>query len=83
MVVFELHVQEVSYRGHDQLFLIEKQLEVVDHRGAQVHVRDEPVVIHCYTTPERIEDAEALSELGSFCRLLGRESNQGEAPCLP
>ena len=41
-------------------------------------VRDEPVVIHCYTTPERIEDAEALAELGSFCRRMGREARQGE-----
>lgn len=48
-----------------------------DERGGTL-VRDEPVVIHCYTTPESIEDADALSELGSFCRLLGREANQGE-----
>ena len=41
-------------------------------------VRDEPVVIHCYTTPERIEDEDALAELGSFCRRLGREASQGE-----
>jgi hypothetical protein len=48
-----------------------------DERGGTL-VRDEPVVIHCYTTPERIEDSDALSELGSFCRLLGRETKQGE-----
>lgn len=48
-----------------------------DERGGNL-VRDEPVVIHCYTTPERIEDVVASSELGSFCRLLGREANQGE-----
>ena len=41
-------------------------------------VRDEPVVVHCYTTSERIEDEDALSELGSFCRRLGREAGQGE-----
>ncbi len=41
-------------------------------------VRDEPVVIHCYTTPERIEDAGALAELGAFCRGMGRQAGQGE-----
>jgi hypothetical protein len=46
-------------------------------RGGHL-VRDEPVVIHCYTTPERIEDEDALAELGSFCRRLGREAAQGE-----
>jgi hypothetical protein len=48
-----------------------------DERGGHL-VRDEPVVIHCYTTPERIENEQALAELGSFCRRLGREANQGE-----
>ena len=48
-----------------------------DERGGPL-VRDEPVVIHCYTTPGRIEDAEALGELGSFCRRMGREARQGE-----
>lgn len=48
-----------------------------DRRGGAL-VRDEPVVIHCYTTAERIEDASALAELGAFCRSLGREANQGE-----
>ena len=48
-----------------------------DERGGHL-VRDEPVVIHCYTTPERIEDAEALATLGSFCRRMGREARQGE-----
>jgi hypothetical protein len=41
-------------------------------------VRDEPVVIHCYTTPEDIADADRLGRLGSFCRRLGREARQGE-----
>jgi len=48
-----------------------------DQRGRHL-VRDEPVVIHCYTTPELIEDEDALAELGSFCRRLGREASQGE-----
>ena len=48
-----------------------------DERGGHL-VRDEPVVIHCYATPERIEDEDALAELGSFCRRLGREASQGE-----
>ena len=48
-----------------------------DEQGGNL-VRDEPIVVHCYTTPERIEDAEALTELGSFCRRMGREARQGE-----
>jgi len=48
-----------------------------DERSGHL-VRDEPVVIHCYTTPELIEDEDALAELGSFCRRLGREARQGE-----
>ncbi len=48
-----------------------------DERGGHL-LRDEPVVIHCYTTPDLIEDDDALAELGSFCRRLGREARQGE-----
>jgi hypothetical protein len=48
-----------------------------DERGGHL-VHDEPVVIHCYTTPEQIEDEIALAELGAFCRRLGREARQGE-----
>jgi hypothetical protein len=47
-----------------------------DERGALV--RDEPVLIHCYTRPEDIEDPENLATLGRFCRLMGREAKQGE-----
>lgn len=48
-----------------------------DERGRAL-IRDEPVVIHCYTTPDRIEDESALAELGDFCRRMGREARQGE-----
>jgi hypothetical protein len=41
-------------------------------------VRDEPVVIHCYTTPKDLQDAGNLAALGRFCRRMGREANQGE-----
>lgn len=41
-------------------------------------VKDEPVVVHCYTTPADIEDSRNLAELGSFCRTMGREARQGE-----
>ena len=47
-----------------------------EREGHLVH--DEPVVIHCYTTPERVEDEGALAELGAFCRRMGREAGQGE-----
>jgi hypothetical protein len=43
-----------------------------------VLVFDEPVVVHCYTTPEQIDAGENLTRLGAFCRRMGRETNQGE-----
>jgi hypothetical protein len=41
-------------------------------------VKDEPVVVHCYTTPADIEDSKNLAELGMFCRAMGRDARQGE-----
>jgi hypothetical protein len=49
-----------------------------DDERAGVLVKDEPVLIHCYTTPEDIHDSTNLATLGRFCRRLGREANQGE-----
>jgi hypothetical protein len=43
-----------------------------------VLVKDEPVVVHCYTTPADIEDPGNLTELGGFCRTMGRNARQGE-----
>lgn len=48
-----------------------------DERGGRL-VKDEPVVVHCYTTPADIEDDRNLAALGAFCRRLGREGRQGE-----
>ena len=48
-----------------------------DERGG-VLIQDEPVVLHCYTTPEEIADPGRLSWLGQFCRRMGREAHQGE-----
>ena len=48
-----------------------------DERGG-APVKDEPVVVHCYTTPADIEDARNLAELGDFCRRMGRDARQGE-----
>ena len=48
-----------------------------DEKGA-VLVKDQPVVIHCYTTPTEVTDPDRLSRLGSFCRRMGREAHQGE-----
>ena len=48
-----------------------------DDRGGAL-VMDEPIVIHCYTTPVDIEDPRNLAQLGSFCRTMGREARQGE-----
>ncbi len=41
-------------------------------------VFDEPVVVHCYTTPSAIEDGANLARLAAFCRRMGREAEQGE-----
>jgi hypothetical protein len=48
-----------------------------DERGGGL-VKDQPVVVHCYTTPADIEDSGNLAELGGFCRRMGREARQGE-----
>ena len=48
-----------------------------DDRGGAL-VMDEPIVVHCYTTPVDIEDSKNLAQLGRFCRTLGRETHQGE-----
>jgi len=48
-----------------------------DERGG-VLVKDEPVVIHCYTTPADVADSARLGRLGDFCRRMGREARQGE-----
>lgn len=41
-------------------------------------VLDEPVVMHCYTTPGEVHASRNLEELGRFCRRMGREAKQGE-----
>jgi hypothetical protein len=41
-------------------------------------IKDEPIVVHCYTTPADIENDRNLAALGDFCRKLGRETRQGE-----
>src|SRR5262245_47981083 len=48
-----------------------------DERGGAL-VMDEPVVVHCYTTPADIQDDSNLAALGTFCRKMGREAHQGE-----
>ncbi len=41
-------------------------------------VKDEPIVVHCYTTPADIENEHNLTELGDFCRKMGQDAHQGE-----
>ena len=48
-----------------------------DERGG-VLVMDEPVVVHCYTTPTDIQDSKNLGALRAFCRRMGSAANQGE-----
>jgi len=49
-----------------------------DDEMGGVLVKDQPVAIHCYTTPADITDPDRLNRLGSFCRRMGREAHQGE-----
>ena len=49
-----------------------------DDGGGGHLVFDEPVVVHCYLTPELIEDGANLAALAAFCRRMGRDTNQGE-----
>src|SRR5262245_5072692 len=49
-----------------------------DDERAGALIRDEPVLIHCYTTPEDMEDPDKLRDLREFCHRMGREANQGE-----
>ena len=49
-----------------------------DDERDEMLIEDQPVIIHCYTTPDDLNDSERLSELGSFCRRMGREAGQGE-----
>lgn len=41
-------------------------------------VRDSPVVLHSYMTPEAMDNPANQALLGTFCRRMGRETNQGE-----
>ncbi len=41
-------------------------------------IKDEPVLIHCYMTPDDILDEAQQAQLGGFCRRMGRETHQGE-----
>ena len=47
-----------------------------ERKGALVF--DEPVVIHCYTTPKDAGSQAKLRKLAAFCRRMGRETKQGE-----
>lgn len=49
-----------------------------DDEMGGVLIKDQPVVIHCYTTPADITDLDRLHRLGNFCRRMGREGHQGE-----
>ena len=49
-----------------------------DDEMEAVLVEDEPVIIHCYTTPDDLNNPEHLAQLGDFCRRMGRETRQGE-----
>lgn len=41
-------------------------------------VFDEPIVMHCYTSKDQIEDEKKLEKLRAFCCRMGKETHQGE-----
>jgi hypothetical protein len=47
-----------------------------DARGATL-VWDEPVIVHCYVSPTQASNPKLLRSVASFCRHMGRETNQG------
>ncbi len=49
-----------------------------DDERAGTLVFDEPVVVHCYTTPKDAQSQVKLKKLAAFCRRMGRETHQGE-----
>jgi len=49
-----------------------------DDERAGALVFDEPVVIHCYTTPKDAQSKAKLRKLAALCRSMGRETRQGE-----
>ena len=49
-----------------------------DDENDGVLVEDEPVILHCYTTHDDINDPESFARLKQFCRRMGRETHQGE-----
>jgi hypothetical protein len=48
-----------------------------DAKGSAL-IKDEPVIVFCYTAPADLTDERKLDALGSFCRRMGREARQGE-----
>lgn len=49
-----------------------------DDEREGVLIKDETVVLHCYTSSSDICDPVRVARLGSFCRRMGREARQGE-----
>ncbi len=49
-----------------------------DDANAGRLIFDEPVVLHCYTSREQVEDNRKLDKLLGFCRRMGKATNQGE-----
>jgi hypothetical protein len=41
-------------------------------------VWDEPVIVHCYASKKGLARRALRTALGDFCRLLCKETNQGE-----
>lgn len=47
-----------------------------EREGALVF--DDPVVLHAYVRRADLDDDARLADLGAFCRLMGRQTRQGE-----
>jgi hypothetical protein len=52
-----------------------------DERGGKL-IKEQPILLHCYVTPDQANDRKAQNKLGAFCRRMGKETRQGEVVLL-
>ena len=69
---------DVRARGEATAYPKAKGIWRDDENGGAL-VGDEPVVVHCYTTPSDIENAQNLAELGRFCRKMDERRSKGRS----
>ena len=45
-------------------------------------VKEDPILVHAYASEKDSEDESKVATIGSFCRRMGRETNQGEVALI-